>query len=156
VRRPEVELAYFKRFIKAAPQSPWRHRAEEHVRELKDVVFPEVVERLGGTTSFDPAVARTAVRAVMPRLRACLAKSPNLILEVILTKVGPRSEAHDRPRFLPPPAIPSVMPRPGFDVEPVERDAAVRCVDGQLPQIALPAVKDPDAYYKAAFLVIAP
>jgi tetratricopeptide (TPR) repeat protein len=156
VRRPEVALAYFKRFVKLAPQSPWRHRAEEHLRDLKDIAFPEVIERLGGTTSFDPNAARTAVRVVMPKLRACLVKSPNLILEVILTRVGPHSDARDRPRFLPPPAIPSVMPRPGFDVEPAERDAAVRCVDTLLPQIALPAVKDPDAYYKAAFLVIAP
>jgi len=156
VRRPEIELAYFKRFIKNAPQSPWRHRAEEHIRELKDIALPETVERLGGTTSFDQATARTAVRTVMPKLRACLVKAPGLILEVILTRVGPKSEARDRPRFLPPPAIPSVLPRPNFDVDPTERDAAVRCVENLLPMISLPAVKDPDAYYKAAFLVAAP
>ena len=154
VRRPELQMQYFKRFLKVAPQSPWRRRAEEHLRDLKDVVLPDVVEKLGGNAAVDTAVARTAIRAVMPKLRACLAKAPNLILEVILTRVGTHDPKGMSP--LPPPPIPSIVPRANFDVAPTERDPAVRCVDALLPQIALPAVKEPDHYYKVDFLVIAP
>ncbi|HEV7557416.1 MAG TPA: hypothetical protein VGO00_18240 [Kofleriaceae bacterium] len=154
VRRPELQMQYFKRFLKVAPQSPWRRRAEEHLRDLKDVVLPDVVEKLGGNAAVDTTVARGAIRAVMPRMRACLAKAPNLILEVIVTRVGTHDPHGMSP--LPPPPIPSIVPRANFDVAPAERDPAVRCVDALLPQIALPAVKEPDHYYKLDFLVIAP
>ena len=43
--RPELQLAYFRRYLVRAPHSQWRRRAEEHVKELRAVDYPEAIER---------------------------------------------------------------------------------------------------------------
>ena len=37
---PEIALLHFRHFLKVAPDSPWRRRAEEHVKELASIAFP--------------------------------------------------------------------------------------------------------------------
>ncbi len=158
---PELSLIYFRRFLKLAPDSAWRRRAEDHLRELKTVEFPESVEKRGGNALLDLAVARTAVRKVMPQLRTCMAKLPNTVMEVAVTKVGPRTPVTEgmRRSFAPPEGI-TILPNDSIDkVSPPSRaelDGAIRCIEPLAAKIALPAIKDKDAYYKAVFFVVGP
>jgi tetratricopeptide (TPR) repeat protein len=159
-RRPESALVYFKQFLKLAPQSPWRRRAEEHVRDLKSIPLPEVIERRGGCTASDAFLdaARPAIRKAMPAMRACLAKMPNLILEVSITRVGPRSsDPRERPRFIPPAAGITTTPVLGRDsTSRIDFDLAVRCVEQIADHIQLPTIKEPDLFCRPTFRVAAP
>ncbi|HEU0031368.1 MAG TPA: tetratricopeptide repeat protein [Kofleriaceae bacterium] len=159
--KPEYALMYFRRFLKIAADSPWRKRAEDHVKELKATVLPETVERRSGAAQVDLEAARAAVRKLMPQLRACLAKAPNFVLEVQITKVGPRTPAAPGARrtYAPPEGITILASEPADPSNPptqADKDTAIRCVEPIAAKIALPAVKDKDAYYKAVFSVVAP
>ncbi|MEJ7597642.1 MAG: tetratricopeptide repeat protein [Kofleriaceae bacterium] len=161
--RPEYALVYFRLFLKLAPDSPWRRRAEDHLKEARTATLPEVVERRTGNATLDVTVARTAVRRSMPAMRACLAKLPSTILLVEITKVGPRSapaSAPGRSRYFAPPEGVTVSGTDNLDATAVptraEVDAAIRCIEPIASQIKLPAVKDKDAYYKASFSVVGP
>ena len=154
--RPEYVLAYFRRFIKAAPESPWRKRAEDHLRDLKTSDFPDAVNR-GGSAPLDLDAVRAAARRVMPQMRSCLARFPNVVVEVEITRSGPRTPPTDRmrPRFFTPPDGVTVKLAVG---ELVERDldAVDRCIEAQANRIALPVIREHDVYYKAAFSVVGP
>jgi tetratricopeptide (TPR) repeat protein len=161
--RPEYALVNFRLFGKLAPDSPWRRRAEDHLKELKTAAFPEAVERRSGNAALDVNVARTAVRKAMPAMRACLAKLPSTILLVEITKVGPRSAAASsagRSRYFAPPEGVTVTGTDNLDPSNVptraEIDSAIRCVEPIASRIAMPGVKDKDAYYKASFSVVGP
>ncbi|MBA3457526.1 MAG: hypothetical protein H0T42_30880 [Deltaproteobacteria bacterium] len=171
--RPEYALVYFRKFLRLAPESPWRKRAEDHLRELKTTVLPESIERKpGGVAAVDLDVARAIVRKHMPAMRACLAKVPNQAIEVKITRSGPRSAApkvirpdpFTRSRYRPPP--PPAPPPDGvsviasgelpFEATRAAIDAAARCVDPIASRLAMPVVKEKDAWYQIAFLVVAP
>ncbi|MBS1117993.1 MAG: Tetratricopeptide 2 repeat protein [Deltaproteobacteria bacterium] len=158
---PEFSLLYFRRFLTIAPDSPWRRRAEDHLRELKTTEFPEVVEKRGGNALLDVTIARTVVRKLMPQMRACMAKLPNTVMEVALTKAGPRTPVTPgmRRSFAPPEGI-TILPNDTIDkVSPparAELDSAIRCIEPLAMKIVLPPIKDKDAYYKAVFSVIGP
>jgi tetratricopeptide (TPR) repeat protein len=159
--RPEFSLLYFRRFLKLAPDSPWRRRAEDHLRELKTTEYPEVVEKRGGNALLDVTIARTAVRKLMPQLRTCMAKLPNTVMEVALTKVGPRTPmTPGMRRSIAPPEGITILPNDSIDrVSPPSRaelDGAIRCIEPLATKIVLPPIKDKDAYYKAVFSVIGP
>lgn len=171
--RPEFALVYFRKFLRLAPDSPWRKRAEDHLRELKTTVLPETIERKpGGIATVDLDAARSIVRKQMPAMRACLARVPNQAIEVKITRSGPRSKtpkpvrpdpfARSRYRPPPPPAPPpdgisvigsSELP---FEATRADIDAAARCVEPIASKLAMPAVKEKDAWYQVAFLVVAP
>jgi hypothetical protein len=154
--RPELALVYFRRFVAAAPDSPWRKRADEHIRDLKASELPESLTRTG-TAQLDLEVARAAVRRAMPAMRACLAKLPAVVVEVEISRAGPRTPPTDRlrPRFFSPPDGVTVRRGAGELSEP-ELDAVDRCLQPTASRIALPAVKERDTYYKALFYVVAP
>jgi hypothetical protein len=158
-RRPESALVYFRQFGKLAPASPWKRRAEEHIRDLKSIPLPEVIEKRGGCNpSFDLEAARAQVRKAMPAMRACLAKMPNLILEIQVTRVGPRaSDPRERPRFIPPAAGITTTPVLGRDsTSRIDFDLAVRCVEQLADRIPFPTIKEPDAFCRPTFRVAAP
>lgn len=171
--RPEYALVYFRKFLRLAPDSPWRKRAEDHLRELRTTVLPEAIERKpGGSASVDLDAARAIVRKQMPAMRACLATAPNQAIEVKITRSGPRStvakpvrpDPFTRSRYRPPP--PPAPPPDGVSViasselpleaTRAEIDAAARCVDPIASKLVMPAVKDKDAWYQVAFLVVGP
>jgi tetratricopeptide (TPR) repeat protein len=154
--RPELALIYFRRFVTAAPDSPWRKRADEHIRDLKASELPESVTRTG-TAQIDLGAARTAVRRVMPALRACLARLPAVVVEVEISRAGPRTPSTDRmrPRFFSPPDGVTVR-RGAGELSDTELDTVDRCLQPIANRIALPAVKERDTYYKAQFYVVAP
>jgi tetratricopeptide (TPR) repeat protein len=157
--RPEYALLYFRRFLELAPGSPWRHRAEEHVKELTSLALPLWVKHDGGSATLDLSTASVAARARMPAMRACLAKLPTAGFTVSITKIGPRTPetVRDRPIYRLPPAGTSV--EYSLNLGETERagiDAAIQCIQTAAEKIAMPAVKERDAYYKVSFLVVAP
>lgn len=166
--KPELATIYFRQYLKVATNSSWRRRAEEHLRELKDAQLPESIDRLDGTAALDLEAARVAVKRGMPALRACMAKTPSSVVQVRIVRVGPRSKpqpyAPPNPyrrysyRRAPPPAGPSVAAYGDVPLEATraEIDAALRCIEPLASRIALPAVKEKNAWYEIAFFVIAP
>ena len=160
--RPDYALIYFRYFLKLAKDSPWRKRAEEHLRELKVGELPETIDRRAGNAALDLAAARAAVRKSMPAMRACAAKTPFIIYEVTITKAGPRTPpaALERPRYLAPAEVVQVLPVVGLpstgDVPQAERDSVVRCIEPIASKIAFPPIKEKDTYFRLAFPVIAP
>jgi tetratricopeptide (TPR) repeat protein len=153
---PEYALAYFRRFVKEAPDSPWRKRAEDHLRDLRTVDLPDSVTR-NGSAPLDLEAVRIAARRAMPQMRACLARFPSVVVEVEISRSGPRTPPTDRmrPRFFTPPDGVTVRVAVG---ELVDRDldAVDRCLEAQANRLALPAVREHDVYYKATFDVVGP
>jgi len=156
IPRPEYALAYFRRFVKAAPSSPWRKRAEEHIRDIKTADLPDTIAR-NGTAPLDLDAARAAARRAMPQLRACLARFPTVVVEVEISKAGPRTPATDRmrPRFFSPPDGVTVRRSIG-ELADKDLDAIDACVSPLATRLGLPAVKERDTYYKASFYVVGP
>lgn len=164
--RAEYALVYFRAFLKQAPESPWRKRAEEHLKELRTTAFPEVVERRSGGAALDLDAAALAVRRQMPAMRACLAKIPMSVLEVKVTRTGPSGPAPKTPpppptRYMsrspapPPPGITITANKNADAMSRAETDAAIRCLDPLAAKVAYPAVKERDGYYMMSFLVVA-
>jgi len=164
--RAEYALIYFRAFVKLAPASPWKKRAEEHLKELRSTAFPETVERKNGGAALDLDAAAAAVRKQMPAMRACLARLPYGVVEVIVTKTGPSGplpkpvppSPYDRYRSRPPAPPPEgVAPRLVKNADATSRadvDGALRCIDPLANRIAYPAVKERDGYYAMTFLVV--
>ncbi len=158
--RPEQSLVYFRKFLQVAPDSPWRKRAEEHLRELKAADLPEYVDKGGGNAVLDVAAARLAVRRVMPQLRACLAKQPGMIFKVTLTKTGPRTTDPRAPirRGIPPEGTTTTVQENLDGTGSVERDNAIKCTELVTDKLRgnLPAIKEKDTWYRATFLIVGP
>ncbi len=180
--RPEHALVYFRRFVAIAPQSPWRKRADEHLRDLKRVTYPESVERLSGTATLDLGVAEAAVRKSMPAMRTCLAKLPYTVVGARTTKLGPRSPAvtrveprrpandlFDTPYRTRPSRSPNSVATPSsqgiyVQLEAVELDASaqadvdagIKCIEALVTTLALPTPKEKDSFYTLYFRVVAP
>lgn len=157
--RPEYVVVFFRHFVKSAPQSPWRKRAEEHLKELRALALPDQVESKGGNAALERAAATAAVRKAMPQMRACLAKYPGLALKVEITRVGPRTPATPggRSRIFAPPEGVTITSDLNLDTLPTaDKDTAIRCVDPIADKIPMPVIKEKDAYYKAGFYVVAP
>jgi tetratricopeptide (TPR) repeat protein len=154
--KPEYALAYFRRFVKEAPDSPWRKRADDHLRDLRSVELPDAVSR-NGTARLDLDAVRAAARRAMPQMRACLARFPSVVVEVEISRSGPRTPPTDRvrPRFFTPPDGVTVRVAVG---ELVDRDldGVDRCLEAQANRLALPAVHEHDVYYKVTFDVVGP
>jgi hypothetical protein len=157
--RPEYALLYFRRFLQLAPHSPWHKRAEEHVKELAGLHFPITARRDGGSATLDLAAATAAIRKQMPAMRACAAKLPTSAFAVAITRTGPRTPdtVRDRPIYRLPPAGSSVENSLNVtEAKRADTDAAVRCIQPIAERLALPAVKERDAYYRISFLVVGP
>ena len=154
--RPEYVLAYFRRFVKAAPESPWRKRAEDHIRDARMAALPDSITRTG-TATIDVEVARATARRAMPQMRACLAQHPAVVVEVEISRTGPRTPPTDRvrPRFFTPPDGVTVRRAVG-DLADGELDAVDRCLQPLATRLAMPPAKERDTYYKATFNVVGP
>lgn len=161
-QRPDYALIYLRYFLRAAKDSPWRKRAEEHIRSLRVGELPEAVERRSGNAPLDLVAARAAVRRAMPAMRACAAKTPFIIYEVELVRVGPRTPPAplERSRTFTPPESVTVVPKVGLpsvgEVPQPDRDGVVRCIEPIATKIAFPAIKEKDTYYRVLFAVVAP
>jgi len=154
--RPEYALAYFRKFVKAAPDSPWRKRADDHIRELRTSELPDTVTG-SGTSPLPADAVRTVTRRMMPQMRACLASFPTVVVEVEISKAGPRTPVTDRmrPRFFTPPDGVTVRRSVG-EISDADLAAVDRCLQPFATRLQLPAIKERDTYYKAMFYVVGP
>ncbi|MGE0548884.1 MAG: tetratricopeptide repeat protein [Kofleriaceae bacterium] len=163
--RAEYALVYFRQFLKLAPASPWRKRADDHLRELKGSELPESIDRRGGAASLDLDTARSMIRRQMSVMRGCVAKLHGVAIEITITRSGPRS-TRTTPTgrrvagafmFTLPPEGVAVVPQLNLDnVSRADLDAAIRCIEPAANRIALPAIKERDQFYKIAFTVVSP
>jgi tetratricopeptide (TPR) repeat protein len=159
--KPEYALLYFRQFGKLAPDSPWRRRADEHVRELSNIKFPakETITTTGPATTTTEDM-RTAVDKSMKPLRACLANMTTTAFQVTITKVGPRTPetARDRPIYRVPTASVKVAQvlTVGDRASDIEALKAADCVEKEANKVKLPAPKERDSWYMMSFLVVAP
>jgi tetratricopeptide (TPR) repeat protein len=154
--RPEYALAYFRQFVKLAPDSPWRRRAEDHIRELRTTPLPDTITR-SGTAPLDLDAMRTAARRAMPQMRACLARLPPVVVEVEISRAGPRTPPTDRMRsrfFTPPDGV--TVRRAIGEISDKDLDAIDSCLQPLATRLALPPVKEHDTYYKTVFYVVGP
>jgi tetratricopeptide (TPR) repeat protein len=157
---PEYSLLYFRRFLAIATDSPWRRRAQEHVKALGALAWPQAIARNpGSSTILEISVLRTAIAPSIAALRACVAQQPSAAYEISIIKVGPRSE----------PSLEQVhyaQKKPSVDVQlklDIDRDArpigpqAIEttrtCLQAIAARIAMPAAKE-DTWYGVSFYVI--
>ncbi len=153
--RPEQALVQFRRFLKeAGDTSPWRRRAEDHIRELRTAKLPDTIERLTGNAPYEETAMRDTVRKAMPALRACLAKTPLIVLTVQITKRGPKGA--DNARWRAPPEGVTVLPEELYESTRAEIDAAIRCVEPLAQKLPVPKPKEKETYYKVQFRVVGP
>lgn len=157
---PEYALLYFRRFVKLAGDSPWKRRAEEHVRELSAMKWParETINTTG-TAAVDVTSARRALERPVAVMSRCLAGLPQTAFQINVRKTGPRTPetVRDRPIYrLPSPPKP-VVHLISLDAAPkLALDEATRCLELQAAKIKLPAPKERDTYYTLSFVVISP
>lgn len=157
--KPEYALLYFRQFVKLAPDSPWRRRAEEHVRELSNLKLPakETITTTGSATTTVEDI-RSAIEKQVAPMRGCLATLPTAAFQVTITKVGPRTpnQAPDRPIYrVPPPSVKvAQIMSIGDRLMDVDTDTAADCVEREANKLKLPAPKDRDAWYMMSFLVV--
>jgi tetratricopeptide (TPR) repeat protein len=159
ITKPEFALLHFRRFVKRAPDSPWRRRAEEHVRELSAMKWPARETITNGGTTVIPEDAQKLLQKPVVAMRQCLAKLPTTAFQITLMKAGPRTPetVRDRPIYrLPSPPKP-VSLLAGPDVVPqAEIDVAQRCLEQHAAKLQLPGPKERDTYYMLSFIVISP
>lgn len=156
---PEKALVYFRRYVKLAPDSLWKRRAQEHVRNLSTMKFPsrEVIASNGSPIVV--ADMRKLLERPVAAMRQCLVKLPMSAYQITVTKHGPRTPetVRDRPIYRLPPAGAKVSEdqlaagAPQEDTEP-----AKRCLQEHAEKLKLPAPKDRDTYYQLSFIVVSP
>jgi tetratricopeptide (TPR) repeat protein len=156
--KPEYALLYFKRFVAMAGDSPWKRRAEEHVRDLSAIKFPA----RDSLTITSPTVSTDEVRNVLEKpmwqLRQCAAKTPGTAYSVTITRtrVGPVSR--ESPMYRMP--VENVRADLAIDVDhtatKADMDEAKACIEKLAARISLPKPKDVNSYYRTSFLVIPP
>lgn len=152
--RPEKALVHFRRYVKLAADSPWRKRAEDHVRELRTARLPDTVDRGAGNAPYDENTVRDTIRKQMPALRACLAKAPFLVLGVQITRRGPKGP--ESMRWRAPPDAVEVRAEDMFDTSALDRDTAIRCVEPLAQRLSLPKPKEKESFYRLYFRVVGP
>jgi tetratricopeptide (TPR) repeat protein len=153
---PEIALLYFREFLRLAPDSPWRRRAEEHVRDLSAMQFP-AKDTTATSNNLDSQGARKAIAGSMKALRACVAATPGTAYRVFLIRSGPRTpDAADRPYIRIPPSTFDRLMSVGEPPSKAEAQQVGDCLQKIANKIRLPAVATRDTYYSVQFLVISP
>lgn len=168
--RPEYSLLYFRRFVAIAGDSPWKRRAEEHIREISSMKLPanDTLTAFGTAFRHDKPEAtvklrneiRDALAKRMTDFRKCVAQLPGSAFEVTITKVGPRTPetARDRPIYRLPPAGVSSTNTLNIDGRGAAPDIAEpkQCLEEVAAKVAMPALTDRDTHYVAKFTVVSP
>lgn len=161
IPRPEYALLYFRRYLATAGDSPWKKRAEEHIKEISAMALPARDSvTMSGSSATDVNVIRDALSKSMGPLRQCVAKMPSSAFQLTITRVGPRTPdtARDRPIYrVPPPEVraTNVLNLDGRGAEP-DVTAANRCLESIANRVALPQPKDRDTFYRVSFIVVSP
>ena len=160
VPKPEYALLYFRDFVKSADTSPWKRRAEEHVRDLSAMKFPapETLTQ-NGTVTVPIDDIRKQLARPLPAMRQCVQKTPGTAYQVTVMKAGPRTpeSVRDRPIYRLPSRPKAVRIALILDAAPsADREAAQACLEKQAAKLQLPAPKERDTYYTLSFIVVSP
>jgi tetratricopeptide (TPR) repeat protein len=157
---PEYALMHFRSFLRAAPDSPWRRRAMEHVRELSALELPQTLDRVPSSTAImDLATILPVVKKNMPAMRACLAKQPGVVVRLTFERAGPTTPeaARDRPRYKPHLSSTRATLDVRSDAPAVDgEETALRCVQTAAERMQVPLPKERDTWYGIWFYVVAP
>lgn len=157
---PEYALVYFRRFVKHAGDSPWKRRAEEHVRDLSTIKWPARETMTStGTAAVDIDALRSSLVRPVAAMRQCLARLPQTAFQVNVRRVGPRTPetVRDRPIYrLPSPPRPATHLISLDGAPKAELDEATRCLEKHVDKLRLPSPKERDTYYTLSFIVISP
>ena len=102
---PEQALARFRAYLIAERDGPWVKRAREHERALRGFETRDRA-RIVGTDRPDETKVKKAIDRIDADLRACVKNAPNLLLELEVTRHGPKPEA------APPAKKPASKPTP--------------------------------------------
>jgi tetratricopeptide (TPR) repeat protein len=157
--KPEYALLYFRHYVKLAGDSPWKRRAEEHVRELEAMKMParETITSTGTSAIVVDDMQKALARPVAA-MRQCVTKVPSVAFQITVTRHGPRTpEARDRPIYRLPPVGSKVASALRLEDPPKEElDAAVKCLEQHAQRLAPPPPKERDTYYQLSFVVVAP
>jgi len=159
--KPEYALLYFREFVRLAPDSPWRRRADEHVRDLTNLALPanETTSATGSSTVKREAM-REALQGPMKSLRQCVAALPSTAFQVVITKAGPRTPetARDRPLYrIPASGVKATVALTVGQAGTREQEAAAAaCLEKAAARIRMPAATERDTYYMVGFFVVSP
>jgi tetratricopeptide (TPR) repeat protein len=151
-QQPERAVVDLRRFIELAPGSPWKARAEQHLADLAATDWATRVE-IVGNGAIDPAKAMAVVRAGLPKIQACAAGHPGLLVRVTITVSGPSGAG---------PVVGS--PPPGTRATAIlafgETDdrihAALTCIEDAAARMSVARPTQPNSFTRIAFPVVAP
>ncbi len=158
--KPEYALLYFRHYVKLAGDSPWKKRAEEHVRDLAAMKMParETITSTG-TSAIVVEDMQKALQRPLVAMRQCMAKLPSSAFQVTVTRHGPRTAetVRDRPIYRIPAVGAKVSNLLTLDDVPAEEiETARRCVQQHAERLQTPAPKERDTYYQLSFVVVSP
>ncbi len=158
--KPEYALLYFRQFIKIAPDSMWRRRAEEHVRELTAMKLPakETITSTG-SSNVDVDAMRTALEQPVRVMRQCLGRLPSSAFQITITKVGAKTpDSRERPLYRTPSAGARVAPilSVGDRAPEALTYEATKCLELEVNKIKLPTPTEKDTWYMMSFIVVSP
>lgn len=157
---PEYALLYFRRYVQLAGNSPWKRRAQEHVRELSATKWPaRQTITSSGTAAVDIDALHPSLVRPVAAMRQCLARLPQTAFQVNVRRVGPRTPetVRDRPIYrLPTPPKPATHLLSLDGAPKAELDEATRCLEKHVDKLRLPSPKERDTYYTLSFVVISP
>jgi Flp pilus assembly protein TadD len=159
---PEYSLLYFRRYLAIATDSPWRRRAQEHVKALSALDWPQAITRNPGSSAIlEIPVLRAAIAPSIGAMRACVAQQSTAAYEISIIKVGPRSEPTlEQVHYAQKKASVDVQLKLDIarDTKPVLAqtvETTRTCLQAIAARIAMPAAKE-DTWYGVSFYVIAP
>src|SRR4051812_15792716 len=157
---PEYALLYFRQYVKNAPDSQWKRRAEEHIKEISEMKLPTRYSITStGSASVNVDEFREVLSKPMWQMRQCVASQPGLAFQVSITKDGPTGpDSRDQPRYRMTPE--GVRAQLNLDVTGkaviADTKQATDCLEKIAARIGLPRPKEHDTYYSVSFTVVAP
>jgi len=151
---PEKALLYFRAYVLAAPSSPWRPRAVEHLDALEELDLSERVTIEPATADLRGATA--AVRAAQAAFGRCVQQSPGMLAYVRITQVAARPPARAGELRINPPT-PGVRASvfAAFATPDQEVEEAVGCLEREAGRLHLPRPSGSDRWSTVTFPVIA-
>ena len=148
---PERALLYFRHYLHAHEDGPWRRRAGQHAERLaRGLRGPEAIT-VTNPGSVDPTAVRAAVARAEAGLQACVRPLPDVLFTVRLTRLQD-SDARGRGALGVETQV--VQSLPGVAEEAVAE--AQRCLEVATQSIALPRSRGQAGnYMMVSFPVIA-
>jgi tetratricopeptide (TPR) repeat protein len=150
--QPERAIVDLRRFLALAPASPWKARAEQHLADLAATDWAARIEMVGNG-SIDLPKAQAAVRAGLPRVRACAAGHPGLLVRVSITVAGPTGGG---PVVGAPPPGTRATALLALGEEDDGVTKALSCIEEAASRITLARPTLPNSFTRIQFPVVAP